>query len=158
MRCSLRFNIGPPALEYIHQSTYTIKETLEEMLKSLETETLIVLNWFKINEMKSNDNKYQLRIANHDNCSVRLVNEIIERTNTVKLLGIKIDNELKFTVHVSYLCKKVIKNYTPLFSQQKKLIMKIVIDSQNGHGKNGHAYRKSCHGKNWPHKKWARKN
>ena len=80
--------------------------TTEEMLNILETETTIVLNRFKINEMKSNDEKCHLIIANHDNCSVSLGNEIIAGTNTVKLLGIKTDNELKFTEHVSYLCKR----------------------------------------------------
>ena len=44
----------------------------------LETETTIVLNWYKKNEMKSNDEKCHLIIANHDNCSVTLDNEIIE--------------------------------------------------------------------------------
>ena len=66
--------------------------------------------------------KCHLIIANHDNCSVSLDNEIIEGTNTVKLLGIKIDNELKFTVYVSYLCKKGI---------QKHGIYQLILNSLN---------------------------
>ena len=71
-------------------STYTVKETVE-MLKILETETTIVVNWFRINEMKSNDGKCHLIVVNHDNCYVTLGNEIIEGSNSVKLLGITIN-------------------------------------------------------------------
>ena len=44
-------------------STYAVKETVEEMLKILETETTIVLNWFKLNEMKSIDDKCHLIVS-----------------------------------------------------------------------------------------------
>ena len=75
------------------------------MLKILETETTIVLNWFKLNEMKSND-KCHLIVANIDNISVSLSNEIIESSDSVELLGVTIDKNLTFIEHVSYLCKK----------------------------------------------------
>ena len=87
-------------------STYTGKETMEEMLKILETETCLVLNWFTSNEMKSNDDKCHLIVANHNNLSVNLGNEIIKGSSSVELLGVTIDSELKLTEHVSYLCKK----------------------------------------------------
>ena len=64
-------------------STYTVKEAVDEMLKILETETTIDLNWFKSNEMKSNDDKCHLIVANNDNVSVSLGNEIIESSNPV---------------------------------------------------------------------------
>ena len=86
---------------------------MEEMLKILEVKTSIVPNWFQVNEMKSNDDKCHLIVANHDKVSVRLGGETIKGSNSVELLGVTIDNNLNFTEHVSYLCKKVIKNYMP---------------------------------------------
>ena len=87
-------------------STYTVKETVGEMLKILETETTIVLNWFKLNEMKSNNDRCHLIVANNDNISVSLGNEIIESSNSVELLGVTIDKNVNFIEHVSYLRKK----------------------------------------------------
>ncbi len=118
-------------------STYTFQETVDELLKTLELETSTVLNWFKVNEMKSNDDKCHLIVANHNDVSVNLGNEIIEGTNTVELLGLTIDNNLKFTEHVTTLCKKGnqklhalarISNF--LCHNKRKLIMKTFIESQ----------------------------
>ena len=38
-------------------STYTREDNLESLLKVLETETSSILNWFRNNEMNSNDDK-----------------------------------------------------------------------------------------------------
>ena len=38
-------------------SIYMIDDNILNLLKCLEIETSIVLNWFKINEMKSNNDK-----------------------------------------------------------------------------------------------------
>ena len=48
-------------------STYTIEDNILNLLKCLETETSTVLNWFKINEMKSNSDKCHLIVAENDN-------------------------------------------------------------------------------------------
>ena len=118
-------------------STYTVKQTVDEMLKTLEAETNTVLNWFKMNEMKSNDDKCHLIVINNNNTSVCLGSEIIESSNSVELLGVTIDNNLKFIEHVSYLCKKGnqklhalarISKY--LCFEKRKLIMRTFIESQ----------------------------
>ena len=61
------------------------------------TKTSVVLNWFQINEMKSNNDKL---LKNHDNVSLNLGNESIETSSTVELLGIKLDKNLDFNEHV----------------------------------------------------------
>ena len=77
----------------------------------LETETTVVLNWFRKNEMKSNDDKCHLIVANKESFSLNLECDIIESSNTVKLFGVFIDKQLNFNEHISKLCKKEIKNY-----------------------------------------------
>ena len=44
-------------------------DTILDLLKTLEAETCTVLNWFKINEMKSNNDKCHLIVANTNNVS-----------------------------------------------------------------------------------------
>ena len=39
---------------------YTVESNIEHLLKPLEKETSLILNWYKINEMKSNDEKCHL--------------------------------------------------------------------------------------------------
>ena len=66
----------------------------------------MVLKWFNVNEMKSNDDKCHLIVANQDNISITLGNECIEAEDSVELLGITIDKNLNFNEHVSDLIRK----------------------------------------------------
>ena len=50
-----------------------------------------VINWFHINEMKSNNDKCHLIVTNNDNVTITIGNVSIETTNTIELLGIIID-------------------------------------------------------------------
>ena len=56
--------------------------------------------------MKSNDDKCKL-IITKENTSVKIGNDIIKSVNSVKLLGITIDNRLNFKEHLTNICKKV---------------------------------------------------
>ena len=51
---------------------YTIDDNITNLLKLLETETTVVLNWFRKNEMKSNDDKCHLIVANKESFSLNL--------------------------------------------------------------------------------------
>ena len=84
-----------------------MEETAQNLLDILENETTILLEWFKFNEMKSNEDKCHLLIINHqDEICVKFGNENIVGSSSVDLLGIKIDNNLNFIEHVSKLIKK----------------------------------------------------
>ena len=116
---------------------YAVKGNIDELLKTLENETSLILNWFRINEMKPNDDKCHLIVSNEDNVSVTLGNETIEATNSVELLGIKIDSNLNFNEHVTNLCKKgnqklhALARISKYLNEDKlKIIMKTFIQSQ----------------------------
>ena len=54
-----------------------------------------------------NDDKCKLLISNKDSdLSINIEGETIVCEKLVKLLGIKIDNQLTFSEHVSSICKK----------------------------------------------------
>ena len=59
-------------------TAYTIDHNIEDLIKGLETETSVILNWFRIKEMKSNDDKCYLIVANTSNVTVTMGSEIIE--------------------------------------------------------------------------------
>ena len=68
-----------------------------------------MLDWFKINSMKANPGRFQFMVLGVKNIvyfTINVNDKIIPCSNEVKLLGITIDNELKFKKHIEDLCKK----------------------------------------------------
>ena len=114
-----------------------MEDSTEKLLKALERETTVVLNWFRLNEMKPNNDKSHLIVCNQDNLSVTLGKEKIVSDTTVELLGIKIDNNLKFTSHITDLIKKgnnklhALARISKYLKEEKlKILMKTFIQSQ----------------------------
>ena len=114
-----------------------------ELLKTLESETLSVLNWFRLNEMKPNQGKCHLLVAdiNHksysSNSYIYLDNAFLENEESVKLLGVTIDQNLDFEEHITLLLNEGNKKLHALMriakylTQDKlRLIMKTFIESQ----------------------------
>ena len=73
---------------------YAVEHNLDDLLKTLEQETTLILNWFKVNEMKSNDDKCHLIVCNQKDVSITLGSENIEKSSSVELLGVVIDTNL----------------------------------------------------------------
>ena len=103
----------------------------------MEAETNLLIDWFRINEMKPNEDKCHLLVINYENVSVNLGNENIPCSSTVDLLGIKIDDKLNFNEHVSKLCKKgnqklhALARISKYMSKDKlRIIMRAFITSQ----------------------------
>ena len=118
-------------------TVYATENDVKELLNVLQKETTIVLNWFKSNEMKSNDDKCHLFVANKDNLTINLGCETIKSSDSVKLLGIIIDKQLNFKEHVTKLCKKgnqklhALARISKYMSKTKlRILMKAFIESQ----------------------------
>ena len=116
---------------------YATEKNVNELLKLFEKETNVILNWFKVNEMKSNDDKCHLIVPNSSGTSVKLGREIIKAEDSVTLLGVIIDDKLDFTSHVKLLLKKgnqklhALARISKYVSRDKlKLIMNTFIKSQ----------------------------
>ena len=118
-------------------TVYTTEESRERLLTILSSETTEVLNWFRFNEMQSNDDKCNLFIPNTSNVCINLGNEVIETVDSVDLLGVEIDKGLTFKDHVLKLCKKGNQKLHALARVAKylkpdklRIIMKTFIESQ----------------------------
>ena len=124
-------------------TTYAIEKDIMNLLKTLEAETLSVLNWFRFNEMKPNQGKCHLLVAdiNHkyytSKSYIYLEGAFLESEDSVKLLGVEIDRNLKFEEYINFMLKEGNKKLHALMrikkylTQEKlRLIMKTFIESQ----------------------------
>ena len=83
---------------------------LTELLEILRKECETAINWFKTNNMIINPDIFQsiIRSSRKDLSKTVLNANGVELTmeSSVKLLGIEVDNKLKFEKHISNICKK----------------------------------------------------
>ena len=114
---------------------------IETLLNYLETYTNTLVKWFSDNYLKLNADKCHLLISKHNkDIHINVEEEIIECSNSVKLLGVTLDNNLNFNDHISNLCKKASQKLHALarisnFMSKEKLriLMKAFIESQFGY-------------------------
>ena len=68
------------------------------------------------NYMKLNADKYHLLVSGHkyEETWVELGKNLIWESKEVKLLGVTIDNELKFESHIMNICRKVNRKLSAL--------------------------------------------
>ena len=90
------------------QMTHTVENTIDNLLQCLYQDTSVLVRWLKDNYLQMNPDKCKLLISKRNKDISLIINkEVIECSNSVKLLGVIIDNKLDFSEHVSKLCKKV---------------------------------------------------
>ena len=127
---------------YANDNTpYAIDSEANSLINTLVNNTSILIKWFKDNYFKINADKCHLLITNHDeDVTAAIDGEIIKGSKLVKLLGINIDNELNFNVHVSNICNKVslklhaLARISHMMSTDKlRLVLKAFIESQFGY-------------------------
>ena len=75
---------------------------------SMENACETAINWFRMNNMKANPDKFQAMVLSRRKCKIQfnVENCVLPMTNCIKLLGIYIDDELKFTDHIQQLTVK----------------------------------------------------
>ena len=82
---------------------------MEGVFSNLNSDLSNVIDRFKINSLKANPGKFQfmaLGANKNDSFNLNVAGNVIPSTSEVKLLGIMIDNELKFKKHINELCRK----------------------------------------------------
>ena len=97
----------------------------------LESESNVLINWFKVNKMQANPDKFQVLAVGKKtfdkNMKICIQNSTLSCEETVKLLGIEIDYQLNFDIHISSTCRKasqqlnILKRLGPIFRQIKQI-------------------------------------
>ena len=108
---------------------------LDHLMEKLSTDTNALIEWFHHNFMKVNPDKFQLVVMRPQGRNIELPNElevqnnIIKRSESVRLLGIDIDCNLNFHNHVNVLCSKasrqlkVLYRFRSILGQREKTIL-----------------------------------
>lgn len=78
------------------------------MIKRLEHDSSLGIEFFQNNDIKSNQEKFQLLVSQnkHENVWAQIQDEVVWESNKSKLLDLEIDRNLNFNKYVSPLCKK----------------------------------------------------
>ena len=80
-------------------TTYSRNKNLKHVFSNIKYDLRNVLDWFKINSVKTNPGKFQfmvLRVKNIAPFRLNVDGKITPCSDKLKLLGITVDNELKF--------------------------------------------------------------
>ena len=81
-------------------------ETIENVLKNLQSDLKIVLKRLRNNQMMANPGKFRyMLLGKHECLKIAIERFQLESARSVKLLGITIGHNLIFDTHVSNICK-----------------------------------------------------
>ena len=116
---------------------YTIGKNINEVIKTLEECTPTLFSWINQNFLKINAAKSKIILSGKEEKEINIQSSTIVNIKSHKILGIIVDNELKFDIHINKLCNKAsqklhalarISNFMSL--EKRKVILKAFILSQ----------------------------
>ena len=122
------FNVETDVCNFADDTTlHACDMDLETVLRKLEHDSLLAIEWFEANYMKLNKDKCHLLVAGHKHEMdwAEIGDEIIWKSNEEKLFGINVDRDLSFDTHIANICKKAnamitaIARYSKLLSFDK---------------------------------------
>ena len=101
-------------------------KTVTELKNTLQSESEVIINWFKNNKMIVNPEKFQAIILDkqkHDysNETIKFDIKILETASSVRLLGIALGDKRNFSIHVSNICKSAANQLRALIRFSKFL-------------------------------------
>ena len=118
---------------------FVCNEILESVLDKLEGNSELAIFWFQNNYMKLNTDKSHLLVSRtkYEHSWAKTGDDKIWESNKVKLLGVTIDNKLKFDSHIANICFKanqklsVLNRLVGLVTfDRKRILFKAYFESQ----------------------------
>ena len=118
--------------------------TLPNLVRVLEEEAGVALEWLKENHMIANPSKFHALLIKKDQTKtsgekISIQGKTIESEDSVKLLGVQLDYKLNFDPHISELCRKAATQLNVLkrlrsyigFEERKVLVQSFVYSNFN---------------------------
>ena len=93
---------------------YVLGDSIDDVIKSLEDDSINFFKWFLYNQIKANSDKCHLITSKQSCMNLKTGNINIENSACKKLLGVNIDNKLNFTEHLDRIIKKASRKTSPL--------------------------------------------
>ena len=94
---------------YAADSTYACLSDLDSVIFKLQKNTERIFRWFYNNNLISNAEKSHLIVSTKKDLETQVSSCSIKNEDSVKLLGIHLNNDLNFDYHVNQLFKKASK-------------------------------------------------
>ena len=85
---------------------YALGDSIDDVIKSLEDDSITLFKWFQDNQMKANNDNYHLITSKRSCMNLKIGNINIENSTCEKLLGVEVDNNLNFIEHLDGIIKK----------------------------------------------------
>ena len=85
---------------------YVVANNTEEVIENLTNVTQKLFTRFANNQMKENHDKCHLLLSTQEEANIQIANTTIKCSQSEKILGIILDNHLKFDKHVENICQK----------------------------------------------------
>ena len=104
-------------------------DTIDEVIKLLEHDSMMLFKWFSDNQMKANISKYHCLVNKNDKVVINLGEAEIKNNENEKLLRIKCDTKLNFNEHLNDIISKLshkvnaLSRVVPLMGLSKKRIL-----------------------------------
>ena len=85
-----------------------VGDNVDDVKNKLHIVSSTMMKWFDANFMQANPSKFQFIVFDrvYEECSININEHVLTSQRSVKLLGIQIDSQLKFNLHISDICKK----------------------------------------------------
>ena len=102
---------------------------IDDVIRTLENESIRLFKWFSNNQVKTNKDKCHLPLSNEERVTIKIGESEIKSSNCEKLLGIKIDEKLTFNEHLNYTIDKAsrkinsLSRVAPYMNEGKKRIL-----------------------------------
>ena len=119
-------------------TAYEFSGSINDVIKKLEQDSKILIEWYKMNYLKPNPDKWHLLLSEVGNeFNITIGDVCVSNSSCEKILGVYFDNKLNFNTHVTKLCKKAsqklhaLARVSNLMSfRQRRIIMNAFISSQ----------------------------
>ena len=82
---------------------YVTGETIEDVINSVEHNSIKLSKRFSDNQIKVNKDKCH---SDNENITINVDNNVIDKSNCKKLLGVNVDYKLNFNKHLDSVLKK----------------------------------------------------
>ena len=103
---------------------FKCSNSIDSVITSLQADLSSCLSWFSANQLVANPDKFQMIFLGIRDPSYSLYiagKKVITSSESVKLLGIEIDNKLSFRSHIESLCRQASRKINCLFRIRRYL-------------------------------------
>ena len=94
-------------VNYADDKTIIVIEPSQQLVvQTLQAESKVAIEWFTHNDMLANPDKFQAIFLTSSDKEFKIDHITLNSEPSVKLLGVNLDTDLNYNIHVQQICKK----------------------------------------------------